>query len=146
MSKVGDQSCQTWVHFEPYALLKQWTPDNAVRWRLPKESPGHKAHDLVSLNVRLDDGRARAWAGYVIGGASLFLFEERSMQKVFEEISDVGLTRRLKQYAVRVRNALRESDVIEITVPWRQSPGLVFRWSLEGAPEAIAQACLAAEF
>ncbi|MXY62001.1 MAG: hypothetical protein F4Y87_00850 [Synechococcus sp. SB0665_bin_28] len=68
------------------------------------------------------------------------------MQKVFEEISDVGLTRRLKQYAVRVRNALRESDVIEITMPWRQSPGLVFRWSLEGAPEAIAQACLGAEF
>jgi len=64
------------------------------------------------------------------------------MQKVSEEIWDVGLTRRLKQYAVRVRNALRESsDVIEITVPWRQSPGLVFRWSLEGAPEAIAQAC-----
>jgi len=49
---------------------------------------------------------------------------------------------RLKRRSDRkVLKALRNSDVIEITVPLKFSPDPVFSWSLEGASEAIAQAC-----
>jgi len=51
------------------------------------------------------------------------------------------IQQRSRRAARKVLNVLQNSDVIEITMPLEQAPDLVFRFSLEGAPEAIAQAC-----
>ena len=79
------------------------------------------------LKVRLDDGRQVIWEGNVKDSTTMSLRHKGYISP--------------KRAVRRVLNALRESDVIEITIPLMESPDLVFRWSSEGASEAIAQAC-----
>lgn len=77
--------------------------------------------------MRLDDGRQVIWEGRVEDSTTMSLRHKGYISS--------------RLAARRVLNALRESDVIEIKMPLMESPDLVFRWSLAGAPEAIAQAC-----
>jgi len=84
----------------------------------------------VPFKVRLDDKRQVIWEGFYVEDSIPITMSLHHKGYISS-----------KKAARRVLNALRESDMIEITVPFKESPDLVFRWSLEGAPEAIAQAC-----
>lgn len=99
----------------------------------------------LPLNVRLDDGRQTRWQGRLKDSTTLFLSTPQP-RVIVRGRPPSTMDRRLIQQrsrraARKVLNVLQNSDVIEITMPLEQAPDLVFRFSLEGAPEAIAQAC-----
>jgi len=116
-TKIDDQStCRPQLH--SWSVIRN-VPSNlrGLSWHVP-------------FKVRLDDKRQVIWEGFYVEDRipiTMSLYHKGYISS--------------KKAARRVLNALRESDMIEITVPFKESPDLVFRWSLEGAPEAIAQAC-----
>lgn len=116
VSKIDDQRCQPRLRSR-----------SLFRNLIPQPDPHRASSYYAPLKVRLDDGRQVIWEGRVEDSTTMSLRYKGYISS--------------KKAARRVLNALRESDVLEIKIPLMESPDLVFRWSLEGAPEAIAQAC-----